>query len=157
MAATILAPLLLVLAPMAAEVDALPFDPAAWERSTPVEVRVTEQGMPAVYSGVPLRVVLEGKLEGQGAMAALRSLADAVLLVRADDGYQAAVSAAEVAMDRKGEKFLLALRRDGKGLGEGQGPVKLIVPGDPERVRWVRMVTGVDLVRLPKGKGPTAP
>ena len=69
-------------------------------------------------------------------------------LVKASDGYQAAVSAAAVAMDPKGERYLLALRRDGQPLAKGQGPVRLIIPGDPQRVRWVRMVDSLRLVRL---------
>ena len=85
-------------------------------------------------------------------MAALRSLSDAVNLVRASDGYQAAVSAAAVAMDPKGERFLLALARDGKPLDEGQGPVRLVIPGDPQRVRWVRRIASCHLVRLPSLK-----
>ena len=44
--------------------------------------------------------------------------------------------------------FLLALERDGRPLGEDQGPFRLIVPQDPERVRWVRNVSSIALVRL---------
>ncbi len=75
-----------------------------------------------------------------------------MIVVRASDGYQAAVSAAEAAMDPKGERYLLALTRDGRPLGDGQGPVRLIVPGDPKRVRWVRMVASLHLVRLAAAK-----
>ena len=64
-------------------------------------------------------------------MQATRSLADAVIVLHSTDDYQVAVSAAAVSMDEKGERFLLALDRDGKPLLAGQGPVKLIVPGDP--------------------------
>ncbi|HWE37412.1 MAG TPA: molybdopterin-dependent oxidoreductase [Isosphaeraceae bacterium] len=133
-------------------VEPLPFDPAAWKTLPRVEVKVTERGKPVVYAGVPLAVALGGKLKGDTPMAGLRGLADAVVLVRAEDGYQAAVSAAAVAMDTKGGRFLLALERDGQPLDKGQGPVRLIVPGDPEHVRWVRQVASLDLVRLPKPK-----
>ena len=134
------------------EVQSLPFDPAALRARGRVERMVKEQGREVVYAGVPLRVVLEGSLKDKGSMAELRALADAVVLVRAADGYQAAVSAAAVAMDEKGERFLLALARDGRPLGEGQGPVRLVVAGDPQRVRWVRGVVAIDLVRLPRSK-----
>ena len=55
-------------------------------------------------------------------------------------------------MDPKGERFLLALARDGKPLGGGHGPVRLVIPGDPQRVRWVWMVASFHLVRLPSLK-----
>jgi len=157
MLAAILPTLVLALAPPPIEPEPLPFGPEAWAGAKRVEVRVTEKGREVVYSGVPLRAVLMAKLRGGEEMATLRGLADAVLVVHAADGYQAAVSAAEVAMDAKGEKYLLALERDGEALGDGQGPAKLVVPGDPQHVRWVRMVRGVDLVRLPRLHPPPAP
>jgi hypothetical protein len=132
--------------------EPLAFDPAAWKALPRVEAKVTERGQAVTYLGIPLATVLADKLKGDTPMAGLRGLADAVVLVRAEDGYQAAVSAAAVAMDKKGERFLLALERDGQPLDKNQGPVRLIVPGDPERVRWVRQVSAIDLVRLPKPK-----
>lgn len=129
-------------------VEELPFDPGTLPDRPRVEARVLEGGATRVYAGIPLRVVIEDRIKGPGKMAALRALADAVLLVRGADGYQAAISAAAVAMDEKGERFLLAEACDGKALGEDQGPVRLVVPGDPERVRWVRKVTSISLVRL---------
>jgi hypothetical protein len=92
--------------------------------------------------------VLKERLPGKGTMAELRALADSVILVKAADGYQAAISAAAVAMDPKGERFLLALRRDGQPLDKGQAPVRLVVPGDPQHIRWVRMISGLELVTL---------
>lgn len=136
--------------------ESLAFDPASLAKSDRprVKLQVDEDGKAVAYAGVPLRVVLESKLAGRGAdaMKDLRGLSDAVLLVRGSDGYQAAVSAAAVAMDEVGDRFLLALERDGRPLGEGQGPVRLIVPGDARRVRWVREVSAIDLVRLPAPK-----
>jgi hypothetical protein len=135
---------------ISATVEALPLDLATWKSRPQVEVRVPEDGKVAVYSGVPLRVVLESKLGGPNEMAALRNVSDAVLLVRATDNYRTAVSAVAVAMDKKGERYLLALTKDGQPLGENQGPIRLITTADPERVRWVRMVNGIDLIRLSK-------
>jgi DMSO/TMAO reductase YedYZ molybdopterin-dependent catalytic subunit len=151
--------LLALAPPTTAEVavESLPFDPAAWKTRPQVEVKVTERGQTAVYAGVPLRTVLDDQLKDQKGMAGLRSLADAVLLVRAEDGYQATVAATAAAMDAKGERYLLALTRDGKPLAEGQGPVRLIVPGDPEHVRWVRGVVAIDLVRMPRPKAQAKP
>jgi DMSO/TMAO reductase YedYZ molybdopterin-dependent catalytic subunit len=148
MSSLLAAVLAIGLAPIAVPVDALPFDLDAWRRADRVEVRIQEEGKPVVYTGVPLATVLEPRLRGSNRMAALRALADAVILVQAADGYQAAVAAVAVAMDPKGERYLLALARDGKPLDERQGPVRLIVPGDPQRVRWVRGVNALRLVQL---------
>jgi Oxidoreductase molybdopterin binding domain len=134
------------------QVESLKFDPAAIAKASQVEVKVMEQGKAVTYKGVPLRSLLADRLKGPNTMADLRGLADAVLVVRAPDDYQAAISAAEVAMDETGLKYVLAIERDGKPLDAKQGPVKLIVPGDSQHVRWVRMVSGVDLVRMPKPK-----
>lgn len=136
----------------AANVEPLPFDPPAWKGLTQVELRVTESGKPVTYTGVPLAIVLKGRLEGKPAMAALRSLSDQVILVTAADGYRVAVSAAAAGMDPKGERYLLALKRDGQPLGDQQGPVRLIVAGDPMHVRWVRMVSSLSLVKIDAGK-----
>ena len=140
--------------PATVQVERLKFDPAALRDAEKVEVKVTEGGVQVDYKGVPLRTILAGKLKTPNTMASLRSMSDAVLVVRATDDYQTAISAAAVAMDPKGEKFLLALERDGKPFDKDQGPVKLIVPGDSEHVRWVRMVSTVDLVRMPTAKKP---
>ena len=153
MTMVMLATLILAQAPGPVTVDLLPFDRSALKGMDQAEVRVPEEGKNVVYAGVPLASILAKKEKDSGAMPGLRSLSDAVILVRGTDGYQAAVSAAAVAMDTKGEHFLLAISRDGKPLGEPQGPVRLIVPGDPRHVRWVRDVATIRLIRLDKVVG----
>jgi hypothetical protein len=145
---------LLAAAPGAASfsVEALPFEPEAWAKAEPVQVTVMEEGDSVTYAGVPLAAVLKGRLKGRSVMAELRSVSDAIILVKARDGYQAAVSAVAAAMDPKGERYVLAIRRNGKPLGDGQAPVKLVIPGDPMRVRWVRMVSALQLIRPSSGK-----
>jgi DMSO/TMAO reductase YedYZ molybdopterin-dependent catalytic subunit len=135
-------------APGGVAVERLPFDPAKLEGLTKAEVRVTEDGRVVTYSGVPLAGLLERRGKGTASMAGLRSLSDSVILVRGTDGYQAAVSAAAVAMDPKGERYLIALARDGKPLDPGFGPVRLIVPTDPKHARWVKDIATFRLVRL---------
>jgi hypothetical protein len=149
MSSLILASLLSAyLPPEAPQVEALSFDVSVLKKLDRIELRIMERGKPVVYAGVPLAVPLKAKLGDMTSMAALRSVSDAVLLVRARDGYQAAVSAIAVAMDGKGERYLLAFERDGQPLDEREGPVKLVIPTDPQHIRWVRMVSAIDLVRL---------
>lgn len=133
--------------------ERLPFDPKSLGEMAKVERKITEDGQVVAYSGVPLALILEKQAKG-GTMAGLRNLSDSVLLVRGSDGYQAALSAAAVGMDPKGERYFLAVARDGKPLGQGQGPVRLIVPDDPKHVRWVKDVATIRLVRLDKLVGP---
>lgn len=148
---TVLSTLALLLSdPVTVQVESLKFDTAAIQKGPKIELKVKEKGVETTYKGVPLRSLLQEQLKDPISMADLRKLADAVLLVKATDGYQAAVSAVEVAIDETGAKYFLAVEKDGKPLDDKQGPVKLIVPGDPKPVRSVRMVSAVDLVRMPK-------
>lgn len=150
LAALILSAFLAGPEPATVQVEALKFDAKALEAAGTSEVKVTEAGAAVTYKGIPLRTLLDDRLKGANAMADLRGLADCVLLVRASDGYQVALSAAEVAMDEKGERFLIAFRRDGAPLEASQGPAKLIVPGDPKHVRWIRKIERIDLIRMPR-------
>ncbi len=132
------------------QVVSLKLDPKAIREAEKVEIQVMEGDAKVVYRGVPLRFLLTEQLKDHEGMAGLRALSDAVIVVRATDDYLATISAAAVAMDAKGAAFLLATERDGQPLDPKQGPFKLIVPGDPEKVRWVRMIDRVELVRMPK-------
>ena len=87
-------------------------------------------------------------------MTGLKALSDAVILIRAADNYQVAYSAAAVAMDPKGERYLLATARDGKALDGDRAPARMIVPGDPKHARWIRGVSSIRLVRLDKLVAP---
>ncbi len=147
---SLIATILLAQAPGSPTVEALPFDPATLEEFEKVEVKVMEDGRAVTYSGVALASLLDKQAKDSKVMAGLRSLSDAVILVRGTDGYQAAVSAAAVGMDPKGARYLLATTRDGKPLDKGWGPVRLIVPDDPKHVRWVKEVAKIRLVRLDK-------
>lgn len=107
------------------------------------ELKVIQEGRTVTYSGTPLVAILDRRAKPIAGMPGLRDLADAVLLVRGADNYQAAVSAASVAMDPNGERYLLASQRDGQAI-----PAQLIIPGDPKRSRWVKNVVAIRLVRL---------
>jgi Oxidoreductase molybdopterin binding domain len=154
MLTTLVATLILAQAPCSVTADRLPFDPAKLGELVKVEIKLNEDGQVVTYSGVPLATLLETQAKNVGSMAGLRALSDSVLLVRGTDGYQAAVSAAAVAMDAKGERFLLAMTRNGKPLETGQGPVRLIVPNDPKHVRWVKDVATIRIIRLDKLANP---
>lgn len=131
-------------------VESIAVEPARIAASPRVSLRVTEGGKPVAYQGVPLAALLPKDNAGRpgDSMAVVKGFSDAVIVVRGSDGYQVAVSAAAVAMDPAGERYLLAIARDGKPLDDKHGPVQLIVPGDPQRVRWCHGVASARLVRL---------
>ena len=85
----------------------------------------------AVYSGLSLKDLLRSSgLETEG-MAARRVLAPAVLIVTGRDEYTAVFSFEEVLSGPVVP--LLAFERDGKALGEPDGPFKIIDAASPTR------------------------
>lgn len=125
------------------DTEVLATTPAALSKLARAEIKVESNGQATTYAGVPLAAILASRAKPIEGMPGLRDLSDAVILLRAKDGYRVAVSAAAVAMDPKGERYLLADARD----GQARAP-QLIIPGDPQRVRWIRDVVEVRLVRL---------
>jgi hypothetical protein len=65
------------------------------------------------------------------------------LVAEGADGYRAVIALPELDAGFTDEVLLVADRRDGQGLAEGEGPLRLVVPGDRRPARWVRQ-----LVRL---------
>ena len=123
--------------------EVLPVEAALLADLPQAELKVTVDGRTTTYAGVPLAAVLGKRAAPIEGMPGIRDLADAVILVRGEDGYQAAVSAAAVAMDPNGERYLLATRLD----GQARKP-QLIIPADPKRARWVRDIKAIRLARL---------
>jgi DMSO/TMAO reductase YedYZ molybdopterin-dependent catalytic subunit len=106
-------------------------------------------GSKIVYEGVPLRVVLEKagvpfgkKLRGK--------VLSTYVLAKAMDGYQVLFTLGELDPDFGNESILVADRRDGKPLGEKQGPFRLVCPNDHEGARSVRMLETLHVVQLSK-------
>lgn len=139
--------------PAKVEIVDLPFDPDSWKPAERVRFHVQENGRDVVYSGVPLAIVLRDRAKNQDGMAFTRSLADAVIVVRGADDYQASVSAAAAWIDEKGERYILTTERDGKPLDAKHGPVMLAIPAEKKRVRWVRSVVSLGLLQPPKTDG----
>ncbi len=104
-----------------------------------------------VYSGVPVRDLLAKagvefgeKLRGKG----LRL----VVIAHCRDRYDIVFALAEFDDAFNGRTILLVDRQDGKALPDGQGPLRLVVPGDKRPARWARMVTSLEVV--PVGEEP---
>lgn len=72
-----------------------------------------------------------------------------VIVAVAADGYQVTFSIAELDEGIGNAKVLVADSEDGKPLGEGQGPLRLVAPGDARPARWVRMLKAIRVVSNP--------
>jgi hypothetical protein len=105
-----------------------------------------------VYSGVPVRDLLAKagvefgeKLRGKG----LRQ----VVIAHCRDNYDIVFALAEFDDAFNNRTILLVDRQDGQALPDGQGPVRLVVPGDKRPARWARMVTSLEVVSVDGGAG----
>lgn len=67
------------------------------------------------------------------------------VLVKARDGYAAVFALAEFDPAFTNRVILLADRRDGHPLGNVEGPLRIVVPGEKRPARWVRQVNDIEL------------
>jgi DMSO/TMAO reductase YedYZ molybdopterin-dependent catalytic subunit len=104
-------------------------------------------GSTASYQGVSLHTILvrAGVPQGETLRGAALRLC---VLVKAADGYQVAFSVAELDPLFTDKESLLAYRRDGKELDSKAGPLRLVIPDEKRQARWVREVTGLEVVRV---------
>jgi len=103
-------------------------------------------GKEGEFEGVPLVDILKaaGVKFGQD----LRGPALATyLVVEAADGYRAVFALPELDPAFADRVILLADRREGKPLGEKEGPLRVIVPGEKRHARWVRRVIALKVGR----------
>lgn len=126
-------------------------DPAALVR-TQVTAAVHDDA-PAQWEGIALVDVLRNagapldqRLRGRALSAFVR--------VTAADGYRVVFSLAELDAAFGNTVVVLADRRDGKPL-TGDGPYRLVVPGDKRAGRWLRNVATIELVEDPDAKAGT--
>jgi hypothetical protein len=106
-------------------------------------------GNKIVYEGVTLLAVLQKAGAPFGKQLRGKVLSTYVL-AKAMDGYQVIFTLGELDPDFGNETILLADKRDGKPLGDKQGPFRLVCPNDHEGARSVRMLTSLEVVRLAK-------
>ena len=107
-----------------------------------------EPGKEIAYAGVPLVEVLRAAgLTLDPGMAGIRQTVAASVLVEGADGYRAVFALAELDPALTDRVILLADTRDDQPLGAGEGPLRLVVPGDKRPARAVRQVVAVTLRR----------
>src|SRR5262245_4247903 len=98
------------------------------------------EGTESTFEGVALVDVLQlaGVKFGDGLRG--KSLA-LYLVVEGADGYQAVFALPELDPAYTDKVVLLADTRDGKKLNDGEGSLRIVVPGEKRQARWVRQVT----------------
>jgi hypothetical protein len=99
------------------------------------------------YSGVPVRTLLAQagapfgeKLRGPGMRLAV--------VARSKDGYGVVFALTEFDEAFNDRTILLVDKQDGQALVPGQGPIRLVVPGDKRPARWLRMLTSLEILSV---------
>lgn len=99
-------------------------------------------GKESEFEGAPLIEVL--KLAGVKFGEGLRGKNLALyLVVEASDGYRAVYALPELDPAYTDKVIMLVDKRDGKALDAKEGPLRIVVPDEKMRARWVRQVTGL--------------
>jgi hypothetical protein len=111
-----------------------------------VKVTASEHSSaPVSFEGVTLKSVLEQAGVAFGESMKGKRLTNC-LLVEAADGYRAVIALAELDPAFKDKQTILAFLRDGKALGEKEGPYRIVIPDEKNMARWVRQVTVLKIV-----------
>src|ERR1700737_1186317 len=100
---------------------------------------------PVNFEGVTLKSVLEKAGVAFGESMKGKRLTHC-LLVEASDGYRVVISLPELDPAFTDKQTLLAFLRDGKPLGEKEGPYRIVIPDEKRMARWVRQVTTLKIV-----------
>jgi len=111
-----------------------------------VKVAATEHSSGSVnFEGVTLKSVLEKAGVTFGESMKGKRLTNC-LLVEAADGYRAVIALPELDPAFTDKQALLVFLRDGKPLGDKEGPYRIVIPDEKRMARWVRQVTTLKIV-----------
>ena len=104
-------------------------------------------GKPSMYSGVPLKELLEQVgmvFSPERKQANLGS----IVVVESVDAPSAVFAMAEFDSALTDKRILLADSKDGKPLAVPEGPFRIIVPEEKEPARWVKQVWAIYIVQI---------
>jgi hypothetical protein len=102
---------------------------------------------PVTFEGVSLKSVLEKAGVSFGEAMKGPRLANC-LLVEAADGYRVVIALPELDPAFTDKQTALVFLRDGKPLGEKEGPYRIVIPDDKRMARWVRQVTALKIIEV---------
>lgn len=115
-----------------------------------ITINAVWKGKEQKYTGVPLRTFFKEMVSIPiENMADWKQLSryELVVEVVGKDGYPALISASEMAMNEKGNKFVLCKTNEGK-----EDSILLVCKDDDYRVRCVRDVAYLRIITLSRGK-----
>ena len=114
-----------------------------------VTVRVQDDsGTSARYTGISLSGLLASAGVEFGKSIRGERLTDYVV-VTAADGYRVLFSLAEIDSMFREKVILLCFAKDDSPLPDQEGPLRLVIPDENRRARWVRQVIKIEYGRLP--------
>jgi len=101
------------------------------------------------YEGVPLEALLREAGVPQGEK--LRGAAMTTYIVaEATDGYRVIFALPELDPSFQDSGVLVVYAADGEPLGPKDGPLRLVAPHDKRPARWIRMLTSIRVVTIPR-------
>ncbi|WP_254086179.1 molybdopterin-dependent oxidoreductase [Dawidia cretensis] len=113
-------------------------------KNTPIKAK-DRDGKEHSYTGVALHEVLQqagvtlgGQLRGENLAKYIR--------IKATDGYEVVYSLAEVDPEFTDKVVVLAYEVDGKPLPIGEGPFRIVAPGDKKHARWIRQIASIKIL-----------
>ncbi len=117
-------------------------------------VHVKEKGQDVTYEGVFVRDVLKraGLPLGDKKMRSEKLLL--YVVAEAADGYKVVFSLADFDSDFTDKVYLIADRRDTQPFSAEEGPLRLVIPSEEFRARWVRQLTTLQILRAPVTQKP---
>lgn len=102
---------------------------------------VTRYRGPALRSVVTLAGAPEGRaLRGPGMTI--------VVLAEAADKYKVAYTLAEIDEQFGARTALIALTQNGQPIAADEGPMRIVMPGETHRARWIRQLTTLRLLQV---------
>ncbi|HEV7378950.1 MAG TPA: molybdopterin-dependent oxidoreductase [Dyadobacter sp.] len=108
--------------------------------------KVTDRdGKEHEFSGVALVDILSKAGVTLGAKLRGENLVKYVLITAAD-GYEVVYALAEIDPEFTDQIVLLATQKDGKPLGTGEGPLRIVAGKDKKPARWIREVRSVKVL-----------
>ena len=110
-----------------------------------VKVTASEHSSSVSFEGVTLKSVLEKAGVTFGESMKGKRLTNCVL-IEAADGYRVVIALPELDPAFTDKQVILAFLRDGKPLGEKEGPYRIVIPDEKRMARWVRQVTALKIV-----------
>jgi hypothetical protein len=108
-------------------------------------VKVTDHEGPVTFSGVPLATILQKAGVTLGESLRGKRLASC-LLVEAADNYRVVIALPELDPAFTDKQILLVDQREGKPLGEKEGPFRIVIPDEKRMARWIKQVKTLKIV-----------